>query len=70
MREKRVPKERSVFSPHTPYPDTHLLSNGKISEMIDNSGSGYLFYKRSIALTRWKSRPIIMIKVITFSSKI
>jgi cyclic beta-1,2-glucan synthetase len=54
QREKKVPKERSLITPHTLFPDTHVLSNGKLSEMIDNAGSGYLFYKRSIALTRWR----------------
>jgi cyclic beta-1,2-glucan synthetase len=40
-------------TPHTFFPHTHVLSNGKLSQMIDNSGSGFLFWEKNIALTRW-----------------
>jgi len=45
----------TVFdTPHTLFPRTHLISNGALSTMVDNSGSGYLAFDRDFSLTRWR----------------
>jgi len=44
---------RSFSSPDTPYPQVHLLSNGRYHVMITNAGGGYSRWK-DIAITRWR----------------
>jgi len=44
---------RRFSSPHTPYPDVHLLSNGRYHVMITNAGGGYSRWK-DMAVTRWR----------------
>jgi cyclic beta-1,2-glucan synthetase len=48
-----------VLTPHTAYPKTRLLSNGRLSAMLDNAGSGYLSYQGDISLTRWREDALI-----------
>ena len=43
---------RVFTTPNTPAPETHLLSNGRYSLMITNSGGGYTRWK-DLAVTRW-----------------
>lgn len=47
-------KERIFSTPFTQYPSTHLLSNGTLTTMVDNSGSGFISFERDIAITRWR----------------
>ncbi|MGO9414911.1 MAG: GH36-type glycosyl hydrolase domain-containing protein [Syntrophobacteraceae bacterium] len=44
---------RSFSSPHTPFPQVQLLSNGRYHVMITNAGGGYSRWK-DIAVTRWR----------------
>ncbi|MGA8163842.1 MAG: glucoamylase family protein [Waddliaceae bacterium] len=57
--EEMVSNVRQITTPHTRFPCTHVLSNGRLSEMIDNTGSGYLFFEGQDALTRWNPDPLI-----------
>jgi cellobiose phosphorylase len=41
-------------TPHTAVPRTHLLSNGRYTVMVDNSGGGFSLYDKEISLTRWR----------------
>jgi cellobiose phosphorylase len=50
--EEREALIRVFKSPDTPAPEIHLLSNGKYSIMVTNSGGGYSRWK-NIAVTRW-----------------
>ncbi|MHB9155981.1 MAG: GH36-type glycosyl hydrolase domain-containing protein, partial [Endomicrobiales bacterium] len=50
--EERETLLRVFTTPDTPVPETHLLSNGKYSVMVTNSGGGYSRWK-NIAVTRW-----------------
>ncbi|MDD5132535.1 MAG: glucoamylase family protein [bacterium] len=50
--EEREALLRIFTNPDTPMPETHLLSNGKYSVMVTNSGGGYSRWK-NIAVTRW-----------------
>ncbi len=36
------------------FPRTHILSNGRMTTIIDQHGSGWTYYDRDTALTRWK----------------
>lgn len=45
---------RIFHTAQTTFPKTHVLSNGRITTMIDNAGSGFTTYDRDISLTRWK----------------
>jgi cyclic beta-1,2-glucan synthetase len=45
--------QRIFKTPNTPYPQTHLLSNGSYTVMVDNSGSGFSLFDKEISLTRW-----------------
>ena len=45
-------------TPHTPIPEVHLLSNGRYSVMITNSGGGYSRWK-DLAVTRWREDPTL-----------
>ena len=44
---------RIIKTPATAIPEVQLLSNGRYSSMISNSGSGYSRWK-DIAVTRWR----------------
>lgn len=48
-----------VTTPFTDFPRTHLLSNGHYTVMMDNSGSGFSTFDRSIALTRWREDEVV-----------
>ena len=50
--EEREALLRVFNTPDTPVPEIHLLSNGKYSVMVTNSGAGYSRWK-NIAITRW-----------------
>ena len=50
---KQDPSER-ISSPHTIYPRSRILSNGKYSVVYDNAGGGYSFYESELALTRYR----------------
>ncbi len=58
-----VEEEESVVqilkTPHTIIPKTHILSNGYLTSVIDNAGSGYLLFEKELMLTRWREDPII-----------
>jgi cyclic beta-1,2-glucan synthetase len=43
---------RQFTTPHTPVPYTHLLSNGKYTVVLTNSGAGFSRYN-GLAVTRW-----------------
>lgn len=43
---------RRFTTPHTPVPYTHLLSNGKYTVVLTNSGAGFSRYN-GLAVTRW-----------------
>lgn len=43
-----------IDSPNTPYPHTHLLSNGKYTVMLTNSGGGYSQFENN-DITRWRA---------------
>ncbi len=47
---------RVIDTPHTPRPEVHLLSNGRYSVIITNSGGGYSRWK-DLAITRWREDP-------------
>ena len=42
-----------INTPHTAIPEVQLLSNGRYSVMVTNSGGGYSRWK-NLALTRWR----------------
>ena len=44
---------RIFNTPNTPFPEVHLLSNGRYQTMISNAGGGYSHWK-DIAVTRWR----------------
>ena len=44
---------RVFDTPDTAMPEVHLLSNGRLSVMVTNTGSGYMRWK-DIAVTRWR----------------
>lgn len=46
-----------VTSPHTVIPRVCVLSNGRYSVMVDNSGGGCSFFDKNILLTRWREDP-------------
>ncbi|MDD5259858.1 MAG: glucoamylase family protein [bacterium] len=50
--EEREALLRVFATPDTPMPETHLLSNGRYSVMVTNSGGGYSRWK-NMAVTRW-----------------
>jgi cellobiose phosphorylase len=50
--EEREALLRVFTNPDTPIPETHLLSNGAYSVMVNNAGGGYSRWK-NIAVTRW-----------------
>ena len=56
--EEREALLRVFTNPDTPAPEIHLLSNGKYSVMVTNSGGGYSRWK-NIALTRWHEDPVM-----------
>jgi cellobiose phosphorylase len=47
------PNFRVYRSPHTPVPETHLLSNGRYHVMVTAAGGGYSRW-RDLAVTRWQ----------------
>lgn len=49
-----IPFVGSLDTAQTPYPYTHLLSNGSYTVMVTNSGGGYSRYK-DIDITRWRA---------------
>jgi cyclic beta-1,2-glucan synthetase len=44
---------RVFNTPHTPYPEIKLLSNGRYRVMVTNAGGGYSHWK-DLAVTRWR----------------
>ncbi len=50
------PDLRVISTPYTPVPEVHLLSNGRYSVMMTNSGGGYSHWN-GLALTRWREDP-------------
>jgi len=51
-----APSESKFDTPHTTRPKTQLLSNGRYSLMITNSGGGYSRW-RDLDVTRWQPDP-------------
>lgn len=49
---------RVITTPFTPRPEVHLLSNGRYTVMMTNSGGGYSRWN-NIALTRWREDPTL-----------
>jgi cyclic beta-1,2-glucan synthetase len=52
--EHEVSPSEILRTPHTEYPRTRLLSNGRYSVFVDNAGGGWSFSDRNVALTRWR----------------
>lgn len=50
------PAVRRIRSPHSPTPETLLLSNGRYAVMLTAAGSGYSRW-RDISITRWREDP-------------
>ncbi|HEU5299310.1 MAG TPA: glucoamylase family protein [bacterium] len=44
---------RRFRSPHTPFPQTHFLSNGNYTTIVTNAGGGASLW-RGLAVTRWR----------------
>lgn len=61
--KKGLSDEESVIlvinTPHTLTPRTQLVSNGNLTTMVDNSGSGFLVFERETFITRWREDPIV-----------
>jgi cyclic beta-1,2-glucan synthetase len=53
VRDRLLPMSRRVTTPNTPYPRTHLLSNGRYTVMVTNTGSGWSTYS-ALDVTRWR----------------
>ncbi|MGI8907909.1 MAG: GH36-type glycosyl hydrolase domain-containing protein [Candidatus Sumerlaeaceae bacterium] len=47
---------RVITTPHTPHPEVRLLSNGRYTVMVTNSGSGQSLWN-GLSLTRWREDP-------------
>ncbi|MCE5299989.1 MAG: cyclic beta 1-2 glucan synthetase [Spirochaetia bacterium] len=56
--EQREALLRVFTNPDTYSPEIHLLSNGKYSVMVTNSGSGYSRWK-DLAITRWREDAVL-----------
>ncbi|MCI3927020.1 glycosyl transferase family 36 [Paenibacillus sp. TRM 82003] len=57
-REPYDPAEvREFTSPHTAIPESNVLSNGRFTTVVTNSGSGFSRYE-GIAVTRWREDPV------------
>ncbi len=52
--DQRVSRGETLTTPHTKYPRTRLLSNGRYSVFVDNAGSGMSVLDKDVALTRWR----------------
>ena len=48
---------REIASPHTLTPETWLLSNGRFTTMITNSGSGFSSWE-GLTISRWREEPV------------
>ena len=46
-----------VTTPHTVAPRVRIISNGRYSVVVDNSGGGYSSFDKSIQLSRWREDP-------------
>ncbi len=57
-REVSPPVMRSYDTPYTSVPRAHLLSNGRYSVMLTNSGAGYSKWKE-LAVTRWRDDSVL-----------
>ena len=55
-RDLHVPAPRYIRSPHTPTPETQLLSNGRYTVMLSAAGSGYSRCQE-LGVTRWREDP-------------
>ncbi|MBN1523218.1 MAG: cyclic beta 1-2 glucan synthetase [Spirochaetales bacterium] len=53
LAEKKKEMFRVFDTPHTSFPEVHLLSNGRYHVMVTNAGGGYSRWN-DIALTRWQ----------------
>lgn len=51
--EDRIPRGEMYFTPHTTVPRTRVLSNGRMTTMIDNAGSGFVNFG-SDGITAWR----------------
>lgn len=50
------PSLRVITTPHTSRPEVHLLSNGRYSVVVTNSGGGFSRWK-DLTITRWREDP-------------
>ncbi len=57
--ELKVESTEYIRNLHTSYPVTRLISNGKLSLIIDQVGSGHTFYKGDICLNRWRENGLL-----------
>jgi cellobiose phosphorylase len=57
--KKAAPAEpiREFTSPHTPTPETCVLSNGRFSTVVTASGSGFSSYD-GMSVSRWREEPV------------
>ena len=58
LERDREASMRIVTTPFTPRPEVHLLSNGRYTVMMTNSGGGYSRWQ-NVALTRWREDPTL-----------
>lgn len=58
LERDRETSMRLVTTPFTPRPEVHLLSNGRYTVMMTNSGGGYSRWQ-DVALTRWREDPTL-----------
>ena len=49
---------REFLSPHTKVPEVNILSNGKFTTVVTNSGSGFSQYK-DFLVSRWREDPVM-----------
>lgn len=59
IEEEQVARGRIYTSPHTYYPQTHLLSNGRLTTMVDNAGSGMSLFDKDTLITRWREDGVV-----------
>lgn len=58
-REEQACAAENIASACTAVPRTRVLSNGQMTVMADNAGSGFLNFSKDFALTRWNADPLI-----------
>jgi len=52
--EQRETNSVVLYTPHTQFPRTQVLSNGHYTIMVDNAGNGFSAFDGELMLTRWR----------------